>query len=421
MTLSHPGKPDRRTVLKGALAAAAGSAVSAPAVHAQGAGPIRLGFITIKTGPLASGGIQMEQGLTIYLKERNNTLGGRPVQVFTADSGGSPAVARTKLQELVERNNIHVMMGPLAAFEALALDDYIRGREIPTLSIAAAEDMTQRNANPWVVRAGSTAAQCSYPMGDYCAKELKYKRGAMLADDFAYGHELNAGFQRAFEDAGGKIVQKLWPPLVTPDYGTYIAQLKPDLDFVFMGFAGSNGFKFFKQYKEYGGRAPVIGGMTAVDEALLQQMGDDALGMISTAWYSGVLENPENKKFNEEMNRDYKIDAGFYAASTHVSAAVLDAAVQKVGGKVEDKAAFMQALRSTDLQNTVRGPVKFDRFGNVVGNVYIRKVERKGGKLVNTVIKTYPNVSQFWTYNPDEFLKQPDYTRDYQPCRFCEA
>ena len=188
-------KLDRRTVLKGALAAtAAGSALGAPAVHAQGSGPIRLGFITIKTGPLASGGIQMEQGLTLYLKERNNTLGGRPVQVFTADSGGSPAVARTKLQELVERNNIHVMMGPLAAFEALALDDYIRGREIPTLSIAAAEDMTQRNANPWVVRAGSTAAQCCYPMGDYAVKALKYKRAAMLADDFAFGHEHNAGF-----------------------------------------------------------------------------------------------------------------------------------------------------------------------------------------------------------------------------------
>ena len=89
-------------------------------------------------------------------------------------------------------------------------------------------------------------------MGDYAAKELKFKRVAMIADDIAYGHELNAGFQRVFEDAGGKVVQKLWPPLVAPDYGTYIAQLKPNVDVVFIGFAGSNGFKFFKQYKEYG-------------------------------------------------------------------------------------------------------------------------------------------------------------------------
>src|SRR5262249_37403661 len=204
--------------------------------------------------PLASGGIQMEQGLTLYLKERNNTLAGRPVQLFTGDSAGAPAMARTKMQEFLERENIACLIGPLATAEALAIDDYIRDKQIPTLSVAAAEDMTQRN---------------------YAAKELKYKRAAMIANDIAYGYELNAGFQRAFEDAGGKVVQKLWPPLVSPDYGTYIAQLKQDVDVLFIGFAGSNGFKFFKQYKEYGGKTPILGGMTAIDESLLQQMGDD--------------------------------------------------------------------------------------------------------------------------------------------------
>jgi branched-chain amino acid transport system substrate-binding protein len=128
----------------------------------------------------------------------------------------------------------------------------------------------------------------------------------MIADDIAYGYELNAGFQRAFEDAGGKVVQKLWPPLVSPDYGTYIAQLKQDVDVLFIGFAGSNGFKFFKQYKEYGGKTPILGGMTAIDESLLQQMGDDAIGVISTCWYSAQLDNPDNKTFVEGMNRDYK-------------------------------------------------------------------------------------------------------------------
>ena len=393
--------------------------LGAPAVHAQPA-PIRLGFLTIKTGPLASGGIQMEQGLTLYLKERGNKLAGRPVELFTADTGGSPATARTKLQELVERNNVHCMTGPLAAFEALALDDYIKQKQLPTLSVAAAEDMTQRNPNPWFVRATSTSAQCSYPVGDYAAKELKYKRAALLADDFAYGHELNAGFQRAFEDAGGKVVQKLWPPLVTPDYGTYIAQLKSDLDVVFMGFAGSNGFKFFKQYKEYGGKAPVIGGMTAVDESLLQQMGEDAIGMVSTCWYSAQLDNESNKKLVAGMARDYKTDPGQYAAATYTNAAVLEAALQKIDGKADDKQALMAALRGIKVSDTCRGPVSFDKFGNVIGNVYIRKVEKKGPKLVNTVIKTYENVSQFWTYNPEEFLKNPVYSRDYPPAKNLE-
>ena len=151
---------------------------------------------------------------------------------------------------------------------------------------------------------------------------------ATIGDDFAYGQEQNAGFQRAFEDNGGKVVQKLWPPLNAPDYGTFVAQFKPDLDGIFMSFAGSNGFRFFKQYKEYGGATPILGGMTAVDEAILQQMGDDALGMLSTCWYSAQLDTPLNRAFVAAMQRDYKADPGYYAAGTYVAAAVLEAALQ---------------------------------------------------------------------------------------------
>jgi branched-chain amino acid transport system substrate-binding protein len=402
----------RRTVLKGLGASAL--ALNAPWV-ARAQTPMRIGFLTVKTGPLASGGLQMEQGLTTYLKERNNTLAGRPVQLFTGDSAGAPAVARTKMQELVERDTISCLIGPLATAEALAVDDYIRDKQVPTLSVAAAEDMTQRKANPWFCRATSSSAQCSYAMGDYAAKELKYKRVAMIADDIAYGYELNAGFQRTFEEAGGKVVQKLWPPLNAPDYGTYIAQLKTNVDAIFMGFAGSNGLKFLRQYKEYGGKTPLLGGMTAIDESLLRQMGDEAIGALSTCWYSAQLDNPSNRKLVAGMQRDYKVDPGFYAAATYTNAAVLEAALKQIDGKIEDKDALIKALRGIKVEETCRGPVGFDKYGNVVGNVYIRKVEKKGTALVNTVIKTYPNVSQFWTYDADEFLKKPVYNRESWP------
>jgi branched-chain amino acid transport system substrate-binding protein len=408
----------RRTVVKGLGAAAlagVASPIGAPWIARAQTGPMRVGFLTVKTGPLASGGLQMEQGLTLYLKERNNMLAGRPVQLFTGDSAGAPAVARTKMQELVERDNISCLIGPLATAEALAIDDYIRDKQIPTLSVAAAEDMTQRKANPWFCRATSTSAQCSYAMGDYAAKELKYKRVAMIADDIAYGYELNAGFQRAFEDAGGKVVQKLWPPLNAPDYGTYIAQLKTNVDAIFIGFAGSNGLKFLRQYKEYGGRIPLLGGMTAIDESLLRQMGDEALGSLSTCWYSAQLDNASNKKLVAGMQRDYRVDPGFYAAATYTNAAVLEAALKQTGGKIEDKDLLIKTLRAIKVEETCRGPVSFDKYGNVVGNVYIRKVEKKGNQLVNAVIKTYPNVSQFWTYNPEEFLKNPVYNRETWP------
>jgi branched-chain amino acid transport system substrate-binding protein len=406
----------RRRALQGLAATVIGfTATECPHILRAQTGPIRVGFMTVKTGPLASGGIQMEQGLALYLKEHNNTLAGRPVQLFTADSAGAPAVARTKMQELVERDNISCLIGPLATAEALAIDDYIRDKQIPTLSVAAAEDMTQRKDNPWFVRATSSSAQCSYAMGDYAAKELGYKRASMLADDIAYGYELNAGFQRAFEDAGGKVVQKMWPPLNAPDYGTYIAQLKRDVDAIFIGFAGSNGLKFLRQYKEYGGQTPLLGGMTAIDESLLKQMGDEALGSLSTCWYSAQLDNSSNKRFVAGMERDYRVDPGFYAAATYTNGAVLETALQPVNGKIEDKDAFMKALRHVNVEDTCRGPVRFDKYGNVIGNVYIRRVEKKGGKLVNAVIKTYPNVSQFWTYDPDDFLKHPVYNRDSYP------
>ena len=229
----------------------------------------------------------------------------------------------------------------------------------------------------------------------------------------------NGAFQRVFEDAGGKVVQKLWPPLNAPDYGTFIAQLKPDLDGIFMSFAGSNGFRFFKQYKEYGGTIPLIGGMTAVDEAILQQMGADAIGTVSTNYYSAQIDSPMNRTFVDGMQREYKVDPGYYAAGSYIAAQVLEAALQKLGAAFTDKEALAKALRSGTV-DTVRGPVRFDPYGNVVGTVYIRRVEKKGTRLVNTVIKTYPDVSQFWTYDPAAFLAQPVYARDSPHARYLE-
>jgi branched-chain amino acid transport system substrate-binding protein len=395
--------------------------VAAPRLAlAQASGPVRVGLLAAKTGPLASGGIDMELGLVMYLKDRDNTLAGRKIELLVADTAGVPATARTKAQELIEKNDVHCLVGPLAAFEALAIADYLTEKEIPTIGVAAAENMTQRHPSPWFVRPTSTSAQCAYPLADYSAKELKYKKIVTIADDFAYGHEMCAGFQRAFEDNGGKIIQKIFTPLATPDYGSYVAQVK-GADAIFLGTAGSNGFRFLRQFIEYGlkDKMAVIGGMTALDESVLRNMGDEALGILTTSWYSAELDNPLNKAFAPAFRKQFKYDPGFYAAGTTVAGAVLEAALKATGGKVEDKKAFMAAIRGSNA-DTVRGVVKFDEFGNAVGNVYIRKVTRSDGRLVNSVIKTYPDVSQFWTYDKAEFLKNPVYSRDYPPAKNLE-
>src|SRR6202020_76161 len=119
---------------------------------AQNSEPIRIGMLAVKTGPLASGGIDMELAMNMFLKERNNMLAGRKVELFVADTTGAPATARAKAQELIEKNNVHCIIGPLAAFEALAIADYLNEKEMPTLGVAAAEDMTHRHPRPWVAR-----------------------------------------------------------------------------------------------------------------------------------------------------------------------------------------------------------------------------------------------------------------------------
>jgi branched-chain amino acid transport system substrate-binding protein len=410
----------RRHFVGGVAGAGIASLAAPNLVFAQGSGPIRIGMLAAKTGPLASGGIDMELAFTMFLKEHDNTLAGRKIELIVADTAGVPATARTKAQELIEKNDIHCMIGPLAAFEALAIADYLTEKQMPTLGVAAAEDMTQRHPSPWFIRLTSTAAQCAYPLAEYSAKELKYKKIVTIADDFAYGHEMCAGFQRVFEDNGGKIIQKIFTPLSTPDYGSYVAQVK-NADAIFLGTAGSNGFRFLRQFIEYGlkDKMAVIGGMTALDESVLRNMGDEALGILTTSWYSAELNNKPNKLFAPAFRKQFKYDPGYYAGGCYVAGEVLEAALKTTRGKADDKKALMAAIRSVDVE-TIRGLVKFDEFGNVIGDVYIRKVTRTDGRLVNSVFKTYPDVSQFWTYNKAEFLKNPVYSRDYPPAKNLE-
>jgi len=378
--------------------------------------PVRIGLLTVKTGPLAQGGIQMEQGLTRFLKDRNYTLAGRKAELVVADTGGNPAGTKTKTQELVERDNVDLILGPLAAFELLAISEYAAQAKVAILSLAAAEDMTQRRPNPYFVRASATSAQTMHPLADYAAKELKVKRVITVSEDFAYGHEQMGGFQRVFEDAGGRVVKKLWPPIVTPDYTPYLAQIS-GADAVVQGFAGSNPLKFVKQYKDHGLRFPLVGSSTGGDDALLKSFGDEAIGMISCSFYTSDLDSPSNRRLVEGMVRDYGNIPGLYAAGLYINGMVAEAALEKTGGKTDDKEALIRALRGVALTDSPRGPFHFDRFGNVVGNFYIRRCDRKGDKLVNTTVKTYPNVSQFWTYDEKWFLSQPVYSRDYPPLK----
>jgi branched-chain amino acid transport system substrate-binding protein len=409
----------RRTVLKGLGAVAGTTALGMPAI-AQAA-PFKIGLLAVKTGPLAQGGNQMEQGLLTFLKEKGNMLAGRKVELVVADSGGSPAGAKTKAQELVERDKVNVILGPLAAYELLAITDYVAQNKVPVVAVAAADDVTQRKINPFIIRPTLSSGQAMHVIADYAFKELGFKRATTISEDFAFGHEQMAAAQRVFEDLGGKVVKKLWPPLVTPDYTPFIAQIDK-VDCVFFGMAGSNPVKFLRAYNDIGAKAkfPLLGGWTTMDDALLKSLGDEALGVYSASSYTAAFESESNKRFVAGMQKDFGLLPGGYAAGMYIGGQCIEAALALAGDKSTDGTVFADALHKVALTDTPRGAFTIDKYGNAVGSIFVRKCEKKDGALVNTVVKTYPNVSQFWTYAPEEFLKNPVYSRDWPAAKNLE-
>jgi branched-chain amino acid transport system substrate-binding protein len=413
-------KVTRRALLAGTAAAAAFSRFPSPAV-AQAA-PIKVGLLTVKTGPLAQGGNQMEQGVLTYLKETDYTMAGRKVELTVGDTGGAPAGAKTKVQELVERDKVDVILGPLATFELYAINDYIQQQKMPTMSLAAADNLTQRQPNPYLVRASATASQAMQPMGHYAATEMKLKRALCIGEDLSFDYEEMGGFQAAFLKDGGCVVGKLWPPLVTPDYTPYLAQIG-DCDVVCQGFAGSNPLRFMKAYADAGLKYPVVSGETGGDDALLKSFGEEAIGLMSCCPYSLDLESESNKRFIDGMVKNFNAVPGFYAAGLYVNCQVVEAGLKATGGDTGDKEKFIAALRAVNLPDTPRGPIKFDHLGNVIGTFCIRRCGTEGAKyglkLWNKIVKTYENVSQFWIWPEQEFLAHPVYSRDYPPLTKC--
>ena len=404
----------RRRVLAGSGAAVAMSGLPLPGLAEDR--PVKIGLLTVKTGPLAQGGIQMEQGTTLFLKHSGNKLAGRAVELIVADTGGTPAGTKTKAQELIERDRVDMICGPLAAFELLAISDYAAEQKCPILSLAAAEDMTQRKPNPYFIRSASSSAQPLHPLADYARKHLKYETVITVANDFAYGYEQIGGFQRVFEDEGGRGKDKLWPPLGKPDYTPFLAKMGGVVA-IESGIGGSNPIRFMKQYKDQGITLPLLGGGVAMDDGLLKSFGDEAIGVISASAYTADLQTPSNQRFVADSLHDYGGIPGSYAAGLYSNGLVAEAALEKTGGRTDDKEALIKAMRAVSLTDSPRGPFHFDRFGNAVGDIFIRRCKKNDGKLINTTIYTYHDVSQFWTYDENWFLSQPVYNRDYPPLR----
>lgn len=385
-------------------------------------GPLKIGFLAPMTGGAAQIGKDMTNGLQMWLDENNGMIAGRKVEVIVEDTQGQPNIALTKLQKLVESDKVHVLAGGLFAHVGYALAPKVDQLKVPMLyPVMAADDLTQRKPAKWVVRNGWSSSQPSHPFGEYAAKTLGYKKVVTIGIDYAFGWEVVGGFQKTFEENGGQVIQKLWAPLNTTDFAPYLSQMRRDADAVFALMVSISALRFPKQYEDAGLKAklPLIGGGTTFDEFVLPSLGDEAIGGMSPLIYSAALDTPINKRFVTEYRKKYGKVPSYYSETCYTTGRWINEAAKAVDGDVENREKFLEALRKVEIPDAPRGPVKLDAHGNPVQNVYVRKVEKKGGELWNTVVQTYPNVSQFWKYKPDDFLKQPVYDRNYPPCKYC--
>jgi branched-chain amino acid transport system substrate-binding protein len=369
----------------------------------------------------------MVDGFEMYLKEHGSKLGGMDVKFVVEDNQGKPDAAVTKAKKLVLQDKVHMFIGGVLASTGYALAPVsTQEKTVYIPSIPAADDLTQRQSDkyPYLIRTGWSSSQPNHPLGQW-ACDQGYKKIAAVAADYAFGYEQVGGFQKAFEACGGKIIQKIWPPLGTKDFGPFIPNIKGDADAVFSMMVGPMALQFPKQLRASGFKKPIVGGGTSYDEFALPFMGDEVIGDVSALQYSAALQTPKNQAFVKDYRAKYGKVPSYFSESNYTTAHLIDETIKKSGGKWPGPEAFIKTMAGLKV-DAPRGPVSFDDMRNPIQNIYIKKVEKKQlfgydkPELWNTVIKTYPNVSQFWTYGKDAFLKQPVYSRDFPPCKYCQ-
>ena len=377
-------------------------------------GPIRIGFIVPLSGPYAQSGRDILNGFLLALDEVGYRAGGRQIQLIVEDDEAIPAVGLTKARKLVESDRVHLMAGALLSSTGYALAPYIDSMKIPMIyPVVSADDLTQRRRSPWIVRTGYTGSQPNHAFGEYAYHTLGLRTVATIALDYAFGWESVGGFQRTFEEEGGRIVQKMWTPVSVHDFAPYLAQISRNVDAVYALFLGRAALQFMRQYEEYGlkRRIPLIGAGTTTDEHVLPFMGEEAVGVITALHYSAALDTPANRAFATAYRTRFSKLASYYSESMYTGGKWAIAAIDALNGRVEDRTVLLEALRAAQPPDLPRGPVELDEYGNPIQNIYVRRVERVNGELQNTVIATFPRVSQFWKYNPADYLRQPLYSR----------
>jgi branched-chain amino acid transport system substrate-binding protein len=397
-----------------ALALAAAAMVGT--ATAQTKGPIRIGVLAPITGPLATPGAEMVDGMKMFWEMNKYTAGGRKIELVTADTTCNPDQALTQARRLALQEKVHFLIGPLCGHEGPAVAQVSKETGIPlVLDPAGADTNTKWDRTPSVVRTAVSASQISHPFGDYLYKELGARNATFIGSDYTWGHEVAGGMIRTYKELGGKVNKVIWAPLATTDYGASLAAIPADSDAVVVALAGVARIRFFEAWYNFGydKKFKLHGGYWLHEDAI-PQIDARAVGLISNSvHYVAGIDTPENKAFVDDYARRYKKLPSWFAESAYTSGLWTKAAIDSINGNVEDRAAFLKAMRTVQVK-APRGPLKLDAYDNPIQNVYITRLQRVkhpilGDVLMNIPVKTYPAVSQFWTDKPEDFLKRGPY------------
>jgi branched-chain amino acid transport system substrate-binding protein len=366
-------------------------------------GSVTVGLINPLTGPFAALGEDTNDGFQMYLDEQGGVLSGYEVTVASEDTANDTAVAVEGVERLLGQD-ADVLVGFVNSGVTYGASEVIREAGVPLIiTTAGADDLTQRDAAENIFRVSYTSSQDAMPLGEYACQELGYESVAMIGLDYAFGWEAAGGFALAYEDAGCEIVQELYAPLGTQDWAPFVQQIDRSADAVWAVIAGSDAIRFTRSYSDFGVGLPLIGHGSTTDEQVLEEQREFAEGTVTTLHYSGAIESPENEAFREAFEEEYR-SVSQYAEHGYAAAQVIEAALAEIDGEPTPE-TLTEAIGGVEV-DAPRGPLAFDEYGQAVYTVYVREtVEDDEGRWINQVIDQFDDVSQFWTYDPDEFME----------------
>ena len=311
------------------------------------------------TGLFAQVGKDMVDGFQMYLDEHGGKLGGADVKFIVEDDQAKPDLGVTKAKKLILQDKVQMFIGGVLASTGYALAPVSTAEKtIYIPSIPAADDLTQREAGkyPYLIRTGWSSSQPHHALGAW-ACDQGYKKIVAVAADYAFGYESAGGFQKAFEDCGGKVVQKIWPPLGNKDFGPFIPTIKADADAVFSLMVGPMAAQFPKQLRAAGYKKPILGGGTSYDEFALPFMGDEVVGDVSALQYSAALTTPKNEAFVKAYRAKYGKVPSYFSESNYTTAQMIDETMKKTGGKWPGSEAFIKIMSALKDRRGARAGV----------------------------------------------------------------